>query len=263
MTALLRAEARKITTTRMWWLMALALFLAALLYSAVYGAITYFLADSTGRQAFSTVSDLATVYNGGNTISRILALVVGVMAMGTEYRHQTLATTYLAEPRRLPVLGAKAVVLLGLGLGYGVLNALAGVVVSVPLVLWFDGSFLLGEPAVWRSLVLGTVSIALWTLMGMGVGVLIRSMVVAVLVAVAFAYLLEPLLSFVLLFQGWIVPLNLLPSGATNALLGIVDNPTLMASPDPFPWWAGLLVLLGWGVLPALIGILATVRRDV
>ena len=32
-----------------------------------------------------------SIYNGGNTLSRILVMVVGIAAMGSEYRHQTLA----------------------------------------------------------------------------------------------------------------------------------------------------------------------------
>lgn len=263
MRALLRAEWLKVATTRLWWVMGVVVLGCALLYSGVYGGLGWLMADAAGRPPFSTVSDLSTVYNGGNTISRILALVVGVLSMGGEYRHRTLSLTYLAEPRRVRVLLAKAVVSLAPGLLYGLLNALAGVVVAVVLVTWFDGGLMLGEPATWRALGLGVLSIALWGLLGMGIGVLIRSTLGAVLVAVGFAYLLEPLLSFVFLFQDWTLALNLMPSGATNALLGIVDNPALMASPDPFPWWGGLLVLLGWAVLPAAAGIALTVRRDV
>ena len=53
-----------------------------------------------------------SIYNGGNTLSRILAMVVGIAAMGSEYRHNTLASTYLATPRRFRVLLGKAATLL-------------------------------------------------------------------------------------------------------------------------------------------------------
>jgi hypothetical protein len=62
--------------------------------------------------------------------------------------------------------------------------------------------------------------------------------------------------------QQWDIPLNLMPSGATNAMLGIT-SPILFATPDPWAWWQGLLVLAGWCLVPAGLGALFTVRRDV
>ena len=45
-------------------------------------------------------------------------LVVGIAAMGSEYRHNTRASTYLATPRRFQVLLGKAATLLLFGLLY-------------------------------------------------------------------------------------------------------------------------------------------------
>lgn len=258
----LLAEFRKVRTTRLWWIMAIAIFLGAAVYAVTYGSLTWLQADAQGIDPFRTESDLASVYNGGNTLARILALVVGVMSMGGEYRHKTLATTYLATPQRLKVLGAKAVVQAGYGLFYGVLTVLAGVLVAVGFVTVFDGDYLLDRADMWRSLVMGVLSMAAWTLIGMGIGILIRNMVVAVLVGAGFAYIIEPMLSLVFMVKEWDVALNLMPTGATNAMLGIT-NPGMMAAQNPWPWWAGLLVLLGWSALPALVGIVVTLRKDV
>lgn len=262
MTGLLLSEFLKVRTTKLWWIMAIAVFLGAGVYAATYGFVTWLQADVQGMDPFRTESDLSSVYNGGNTLARILALVVGVMSMGGEYRHKTLSTTYLATPQRARVLGAKGIVLVGYGLLYGVIAVLAGMIVAVPFVLVFDGNFLLGEASMWRSLVMGVLSMAAWTLIGMGIGILIRNMIVAILIGAGFAYIVEPLLATLFLIKDWDIPLNLMPTGATNAMLGIT-NPGMMASDDPWPWWAGLLILLAWGAVPALIGMLVTVRKDV
>lgn len=74
--------------------------------------------------------------------------------------------------------------------------------------------------------------------------------------------LLEPALTVLFFVPDWQVPLNLMPSGATNAMLG-VNSPVLFASDQPYLWWQGALVLAGWCLLPALVGVLVTVRRDV
>lgn len=257
----LTAELRKIATTRLWWIVLVCVVVLGGGYAVLYAVIAL-LQPSPVLAPFSDPGTLRSVYHGGNTLSRILALVVGVMAMGGEYRHKTMATTYLAVPQRGRVIGAKAISLTLYGLLYGAASVLVGVAVAIPFVLSEDGNFFLGRADTWRSLGLGVVSIALWTLIGMGIGTLIRTMLVALLVGIGFAYLLEPLLTLVFFFREWNVPLNLMPSGATNAMLGIT-SPALLASPDPWAWWVGLLVLAGWCLLPAVVGALTTVRRDV
>lgn len=265
MMATITSEWRKYTSTKLWWILAIVVFAGGALYAAMYGVMTALpvtLADGD-VDAFTTVATISSIYNGGNTLTRILALVLGVMAMGQEYRHRTMGWAYLATPVRIKVVGAKALVVLGFGALYGVLNAIAGIIVAIPLVGYFGGSMMLDEPEVWRAIVMGIVSLALWCLLGMGLGVLIKNMVVAVVLAIAFAYMVEPLVSFIFVFQEWDLLLNLMPSGATSALMGLADNPLMMAPSEPFAWWLAGLVLLAWAAVPTAIGCLATVGKDV
>jgi ABC-2 type transport system permease protein len=260
----LTSEIRKISTTRLWWIMLICVFLLGGAY-ALLPAFSAGLAQRTvgdPTPAFEVPGTLRSVYNGGNTLARILALVIGILAMGGEYRYKTMATTYLATPKRMRVVRAKAITLIVFGLLYGLASVLAGVLVAIPFVLIKDGSLFLHRSDTWRSLILGVVSIALWTLIGMGIGVLIRNMVLAMLVGIGFAYLVEPSLSALFFVKQWDLGLNLMPTGATNAMLG-VTNPFLFAAQHPFTWWQGMLVLAGWCLLPAIVGVYSTVRRDV
>jgi ABC-2 type transport system permease protein len=260
---ILRAEIRKITTTRTWWIMLICILVLGGGYAAFPATVAVLQANPSGSGSpFDDPGIVRSVYNGGNTVTRVGAMVMGIAAMGNEYRHQTLAATYLATPRRTRVLLGKAVSLLLFGLLYGLASVAAGLAVAVPFILANGGSFFLDQPATWRSLVLGVWSLALWTMLGMGIGILIRNMLVAMLDGISFAYLFEPILSLVFFFRGWDLPLNLVPSGATNAMLG-ATSPVLFAAEDPFAWWQGALVLAGWCLLPAVIGVLLTVRRDV
>jgi ABC-2 type transport system permease protein len=260
---ILRAEIRKITTTRTWWIMLICILVLGGGYAAFPATVAVLQANPSGSGSpFDDPGIVRSVYNGGNTVTRVGAMVMGIAAMGSEYRHQTLAATYLATPRRTRVLLGKAASLLLFGLLYGLASVAAGLAVSVPFILANGGSFLLDQSATWRSLVLGVWSLALWTMFGMGIGILIKNMLVAMLVGISFAYLVEPILSLVFFFRGWDVPLNLMPSGATNAMLG-ATSPVLFAAEDPFTWWQGALVLAGWCLLPVVVGVLLTVRRDV
>lgn len=264
MSGVLVSEMRKIYTVRLWWIMLICVFLLGGGY-ALLPAFSAGLAQSTigdPTPAFQVPGTLRSIYNGGNTLARILALVIGILAMGGEYRYKTMATTYMATPVRMRVVRAKALSLLVVGLVYGLVSVLAGVLVAIPFVLIKDGSLFLDRGDTWRSLILGMVSIALWTLIGMGLGVLIRNMVLAMLVGIGFAYVVEPSLTALFFVKHWDVGLNLMPTGATNAMLG-VTNPLLFAAQDPFPWWAGMLVLAAWCLLPAIAGVLITLRRDV
>ena len=261
MIAAFRAEIRKILTTRLWWVTLICVFVLAGGYAALPATIGE-LDTGAGSSAFQDPGTLRSIYNGGNPLSRTLALVVGVMALAGEFRHRTISITYLSTPRRNRVLGAKAAALFVFGLLYGAASVLAGMLVAVPYVLSNNGSFFLDRTDTWRSIALGVVSIALWTMIGMGLGTLIRNLVVAMLVGIGFTFLVEPLISYVFFRRGWDAALNLLPSGATNAMLD-VTSPVLFASTRPLAWWGAAVVLATWCVLPAVLGAVGTVRRDV
>lgn len=194
----LRAELLKITTTRLWWIMLICVVVLGGGYAALPAVIALLSSEAIGAaEPFSDPGTLRSIYNGGNTLSRIWALVVGILSLGGEFT---------------------------VGLLYGLASVLAGVAVAVPFVLVKGGSFLLDRTDTWRSLVLGVLSIALWTLIGMGIGILIRNMLIALLVGIGFSYILEPILTVLFFIQEWQVPLNLMPSGATNAMLGITPR---------------------------------------
>lgn len=260
MSGILRAELRKIVTTRLWWVMLICTVVLAGGYATLVAAVA--LAQPAGGGGpFADPGIVRSIYNGGNPPTRVLVLVLGIAAMGNEYRHGTLAATYLATPRRGQVWAGKALSLLLFGLLYGIVSVAVGVVVAVPFVAGNGGSLALGQAATWRSLLLGAGSLALWSLAGMGIGLLIKNLLVAMLVGISFAYLLEPIVSLVLFVRGLDLPLNLLPTGATNAMLGLT-SPVLFAGADPMAWWLGGVNLLIWLLAPALIG-LVSISQDV
>ena len=263
MSGVLRAELRRIATTKLWWVVLICIFIL----SAGYAALPAVIALLQNRAGFASApfadpGTIRSIYNGGNVLSRILAMVVGIVAVGSEYRYGTFASTYLAIPHRVRMLLGKAEALLIFGVIYGVTSVAAGMLVSVPFVLANGGTFLLDQPETWRSITLGVCSIALWTLIGMGIGILIKNMLVALVVGIILGFLEEPIVSVVFFLKKWDQLLNLMPSGATNAMLEIT-SPVLFAGHHPAPWWFAALVFAAWCLLPALAGMLSATRRDI
>ena len=147
MSGVLRAELRKITTTRLWWIMWICIFVLGGGYAALPATVAVLEAQNNGTGLpFGDPGIVRSIYNGGNTLPAILAMVVGIAAMGSEYRHNTLASTYLATPRRIRVLLGKAATLLLFGLLYGATSVAAGVLVAIPFVCAHGGSFFLDQP---------------------------------------------------------------------------------------------------------------------
>ena len=268
MSGAVKAEFRKYFTTRMWWGMAIGVFLAGALL-AVFFALVVAGSTSQGQPGQSSApvpgldntSMVSTVYTGGLSIAYLLTLTVGVMAIGSEYRHKTITSTFLSTPRRVRLMLAKVTSLLGIGAAYGLVFLVGSVGVGGATIAVKGFSPIPEAGPIARTLALSLLVLGLWSLIGLGFGILIPNQVAAILIAVGAAWILEPLLAFGLAFASWgrpIVPY--LPSQATSAMVGQIntsDTVTLLS------WWAGALVLVAYAAVLAGIGSYLTVRRDV
>ena len=110
MKAALVAEYRKFTSTRMWWV----LLIAMVAYLAFIGAVLAFSmtveGDSMSGPVLLSGGDLArSIYALTSPIGYVFALVIGSLAVTGEFRHKTITASLLVEPRRGVLLGAKPV----------------------------------------------------------------------------------------------------------------------------------------------------------
>ncbi len=266
MTSAVRSELRKFLSTRLWWGMALAMFLGGAALAALLGLIlTSNIELGQGAPGVPT-NDLElarTVFTGGTDVGYLLTLAVGVMMVGSEYRHKTITATFLAIPTRATVMGAKTVALLAIGAAYGVVS-LAGSVSTGGLILQARGHHPFADPSIWRTLALALLVLALWSLIGLGVGILIPNQVAALLIAVGVAWIVEPIVGAVLPLTDWgghVAPY--LPSQATHAALGVTTAGLSGPVPNALSWWGGALVLGGYAVVMAGLGTWRTLRADI
>jgi ABC-2 type transport system permease protein len=260
--SLVRAELLKIRTTRLWW----ALLLGAVLFTAVGAGFTAGFAGvegggGPGGEALPGVESpelLRSVYGAGFSGAYIFALILGVTGMTGEYRYLTITPTFLGAPRRHPVVVAKLVAHLVAGVVYGAVCALVAVAVGGLLIVVVKGGALgLTADGVPRAIGLSVVAVALWTLLGIGLGTLVRNQIAAVLTGVLIAFLIEPLLN--LAFNALDLEVGkYLPTSASNALLSGFSGGAAQLD-----WWAGGLVLLAYALVFSLVGVLASVGRDI
>jgi ABC-type transport system involved in multi-copper enzyme maturation permease subunit len=260
-TGLVRSELRKIITTRLWW----GLLLGALVYTLIQAGANAALAGSepgAGQPAtpgLDTAEAIRTIYASSPFQGAyIFAMILGITGMTGEYRYQTITPTFLATPKRARVVAGKMVAHLFFGIGYGIVAVLGALLVGGAIIAARGYDLGFGADRLWPSVALAVLAVGLWTLLGIGIGTLIRNQVAAVLVAVFVTFLVEPLATFVLAANDLDNVVKWLPTNASTALTS--PGTSLL---EYLPWWAGGLVLLGYAALLAGLGVRLSVRRDI
>lgn len=258
------AEFRKYFSTRMWWGMAIAVLVVSAIFAVLFGFLmTMDQAGVPPEQQFtgSPVEIANSVYTGGLSVAYLLTLTVGVMQIGSEYRHKTITNTFLAVPKRSVVMAAKVISLLAIGAFYGIIS-LIGSVGAGALTLSARGAEVFPDAEVGRTLALSLLVLGLWALIGLGAGILIPNQVAALLIAIGVAWIVEPLLGVALSFWDWGAEhvVQYLPSAATQAM---VQGVTAPSGGNQLQWWAGALVLVAYAAVLAGVGSFLTVRKDI
>jgi ABC-2 type transport system permease protein len=260
-TALL-AEYRKLVSTRLWWLL-LIVMVGYLAFIAAIISATYTLFETPGVVRVAGVDAARATYSLVNSVGYVFPLVIGSLAMTTEFRHKTITQSLLVEPDRTRFLVAKLLSVVPIGLVAGVLGVVATVAGGAPLLaVEGDGAYL-GDPDVQLGLVLGVVVVTLWAVIGVAFGALVPNQVAAIVIILAFTQFVEPVARMVLmLVDGLDVVASFLPGGAADSLIGatFLGDP---ATVDLLPRWAAGLVLVGYAVVFAVVGRLTTLRRDI
>ncbi|HEY0447666.1 ABC transporter permease subunit [Actinophytocola sp.] len=205
--------------------------------------------------AFMTGPDAGQVESAYSMAQQgyLFAMIMGVLVVAGEYRHQTITWALLVTPRRERVIAGKLVACGVLGL----LTGLAAVVVTVPVaaLLLAGAGYPAWAPGVPVALAGSVLSTLLWTMFGGALGALLRNQVAAIVVAFGWFFYAEwALVALVPAVGRWT------PTGAAKAVSGW--TPVDVAGPL-LPMWAGGLVFLGYTAAAAAVATAVSVRRDV
>jgi ABC-type transport system involved in multi-copper enzyme maturation permease subunit len=247
-TAIVRSELLKVRTTRGWW--AYLIVLVALV--GIGAAAEVGSRELDERQGLIFQLALVDLVS----ITALLAIILGITMVTSEFRHGTITPTVLANPSRESVLAGKAIAGVLLALLFAVL---AFVVVVVVASIWtaIDGgevALLDGEVA---ERVASTVfGVVLWLLMGVAIGSVVHNQVAALVGTLLWIFLVETLLVGLLSLidlEGWD---EYLPFHALDGADGTGGDNLL-------DYWPAVGVTLAWIALLGAAGVIRTRRRDI
>ena len=281
MSALVRAELRKIFTINLWW--ALLIPIAVMSFGAGwlgsgFGTISQ-LEQELGKPL---PLGLLTVSLSTN-FSTVFAALFGGLAVSGEHRNKNITTTYLTANPRGSVLAAKFIAYTGMGLVYGLVNVLFSSVGGL-VGAGFDG---FGDVGDWFTVgAAGLLSMVLWTLLGVGFGALVSNSIAVIVSLLVYKFVFEFIVSTFLI--GSTAPQigAYLPGSAGNGIVGNLAVPifiSAVAGPSEpetpreifeilhfvfggtydHPWWASLLTFAGYTAVFCVGGWYVSSKRDI
>jgi hypothetical protein len=187
----------------------------------------------------------------GFLLAQLIVGVLGVLLVTGEYATGMIRSTFAAVPRRIPVVGAKAVVFSVLVVVAMVPASLAAYYCAQPFLPESVASSIT-DPGVFRAVAGVGVYLMLVGLLGSGIGWIVRSTAGAISALVALVLVFPLLVGFLGSWADAIV--KYLPSNAGESFVtsGPVD--------DALGPYAGLIVLVLW-VVAAFVAAVALVRQ--
>ena len=252
MNALVRAELLKLRSTRMpAWLL-----LATLAMAVLTVAFSIPSADAKNNAlSLDEPALLARIIGVSFGVPQVTMVLLGVLAFTQEVRYGTITSTFLIEPRRPRVLAAKGVALVLAGVVIAAATLVVALIASVAFIHRQHGNVTFGAE-LWQVVAAVFVVMALYGVIGVAVGALLRDQIVAVVVALIWLTAVEHLLIEALpRVARWT------PGGATYGLLqlgpAVTTRATLLAAPT------GGLLLVGYTAAAVALALVIAPRRDV
>jgi hypothetical protein len=240
--SLLRSEWLKLFSTRTLWVM----IGIGLLCEALFAGLFVGLASLA---EFESAEDIEGIFRG-TWLLMMMMLVLGVLAITTEFRHGTTGSTFLASPKRYPVMAAKLAAALLLGLLAGLAFVLVNGGLALPL--FSERGVDLPSSGDLAAIYAGVAaSFALLCAFGLGIGAIVRNQVGAIIAAIA--------CFFILPWLPELLPGDLgqyFPTQALGALHRLDEEGDLSQV-------GGGLVLAAWVAGLNAIGTVLICRRDV
>jgi ABC-2 type transport system permease protein len=247
-TAVIRSELLKIRTTRGWWF-----YLVVLVALVGIGA-----AAEVGSRSLDERSGLDFQYALVDLIgiSSLLAIILGITIVTTEFRHGTITPTLLANPGRERVLAGKAIAGVLIALLFAAM-AIVVVLVVASIYTSIDGGQLeLADGEVVKRAATNVLGVVLWLLMGVAIGSVVHSQVAALVGTLVWLFLVETLLVGLFSLLDIDAVQEYLPFHALDGADGTGGDNLLSYGP-------ALAVTLGWIALLGAAGAVRTSRRDI
>jgi hypothetical protein len=250
---LVRSEVLKVRSTQVWlWMVVPAVALTVL---STIGTLVGTIHDHDTAGVPIRYYDIFTQSSGAG----IALLVIGILGLTTEFRHQTITPTLLATPKRWSVIGGKSLSYVLFSLFYAVICVVINFAIAI---IWLNAkgiSIDLGHGVV-GGIVKAFIALVLTALFGLGLGALIRNQAASLVVGILYFAIINGLLSVIpYVRKGYAYT----PGGAVTAFTsnghttGLPDDVHLL---NPL---VGGLLFLGWAALLVCVGGYLSLNRDI
>ena len=248
MTALVRSELLKVRTTRGWYGYLSAIVL--LVGIGVAGDV-----GSTDDFRRSELSYQVGLVEAAG-FAGVIAAILGITMVTTEFRHGTITPTLLANPRRERMLAGKSLAATIVAIGFALLALAVLVAVAVTWLSFVDAEQHLGDPEVLKRMGQIVLVSVLWALIGIAVGAAVHGQVAALVGTLVWIFLGETLLGALLSVLDLEGVAEYLPFRALDAADGTGGDNLLS-------YWPGVAVTIGWIAVIGAFGLVRTSRRDI
>jgi ABC-type transport system involved in multi-copper enzyme maturation permease subunit len=222
------------------------------LFLAMFGLVAIAVAMhvlALGKAQLSTNEHQLEVFQVGTRAGMLFAGLAGALAITGEIRFGTIRPTFLVAPRRSPVIAAKLAIGCLIGVVYGLLaeGLMAGAATVAFSLRGIPNELTGGDYA--RLLAGGAAAAALWAILGVGIGAVVRNQVAALVGLCAWMFLVESV------SEGFVPnAAKLMPGGAGLSLAGNEHKLSLAAA---------ALLLIAYAAAAAAAGWAVTLRLDV
>ena len=206
-------------------------------------------------------SQAASISLFGLLIGQLIIIVLGALAITSEYSTGMIRTSLTAMPRRGTVFAAKGVVFGFVALVVGLVTSFLSFFVGQLILSTQHVNTTLGHPNVLRIVIGGGLFLAVCGLLSFGLGAMLRHTAGAIAAGIGLMFVLWILSQFLPgPPSGWFGQADIdkwIPFNAGSALWENQANGL-----NPFSPWIGFAVFCGYTAAAILCGLVVFLRRD-
>lgn len=219
-----------------------------------FSAVGMYEASSPERRATARMAELEDVVLA---VPQLCLGILGVLAMTSEYATGLIRMSLTAVPSRWPVLAAKSVVVGVCALVVGPVVVFGTAVLSRAVI----GSRFPLQPVADRlpMLIVSSLSVAVFALLGLGLGAIFRHAAAAIAIVVGLVYVVPMIVGN--LPEPWSERLGSVMIGALPGQIVGADL-TNSVYGSLLPPWVAAVVLAAYAVVPVAGGFFLLRRRD-
>lgn len=254
----LRSEFTKLRSVRSTYWSLLLLVLAGIAWSvaACAGEAAHWAQTPPGQRTFFDPTQASVV--GLALLGQLVVVVLGALAITSEYSTGMIRTSLTVLPRRDVVFAAKAAVLAAVTLIIATATSFAAFFIGQFLLRSTRHTATLGQPDVLRAVLACALYIVLSGLFSFGIGAMLRSTAGALTAAYGFLFLV-PQLAKALPSQWYADSVRWLPGGD---VINAITTTQRQYPQHLFTAWGEFAVFGGYTVIVLVAGALLLRRRD-